>query len=655
MRQYYPQLLSLGAEDVHSQHILTICSSSVPSWMFLQWIPQMLAILDQPEASTVIHLLTSIAKLYPQALAFPVMLSSENSNFSGVDSRGYRTFFAKLKQMVTNDHLCRFVDELKRLTNPYMTYIDWLQAQDSVIKRKDLDTLRSNFSYLKNELLVTMSKSKSQRLIGKIWIAAAKKVIETIFSLFGKEGRKLFSMSSHDYSKAKSSAMKSIKAARDDKRNRLAQVLKDYSPWLYTYRSPGGSFDIEIPGQYSGNQRPIPEEHAKIEGFDEKLLVMPSMRQPMRLTFRGSDEKEYRFLVKAGEDLRTDARMQQLFAVMNQALASNPACRQRRLSLRTYSVIPMTTRIGILEWVANTRVLKEMIDAGMTDVERNLAAKSKINPMILFQQFVKRFSSSTSPVDQYKSLMLKASRKERQSLIRPTMLRSALVRLSTTTEAFLRTRQYFGRTLATMGICQYILGIGDRHLSNTMIDLHTGGVVGIDFGHNFGSATSLLPIPELMPFRLTKQFVAVFDPHKTGGILQEVMIHVIRALRINQRLLLSTMDVFIKEPSLEWETQARGDITQFAKKKVDLVRCKLNGDNPAHIMISDILENQHIIRDEKWLQAIKAIVQGDKENNARATMPEKQLSVEDQVRCLIDHASDPHILGITWAGWEPWK
>lgn len=54
---------------------------------------------------------------------------------------------------------------------------------------------------------------------------------------------------------AKSSAMKSIKAARDDKRNRLAQVLKDYSPWLYTYRSPGGSFDIEIPGQYSGNQR----------------------------------------------------------------------------------------------------------------------------------------------------------------------------------------------------------------------------------------------------------------------------------------------------------------------------------------------------------------------------------------------------------------
>lgn len=37
--------------------------------------------------------------------------------------------------------------------------------------------------------------------------------------------------------------------------------------------------------------------------------------------------------------------------------------------------------------------------------------------------------------------------------------------------------------------------------------------------------------PNLLSSR--RQFVAVFDPHKTGGILQEVMIHVIRALRVS--------------------------------------------------------------------------------------------------------------------------
>jgi len=40
-------------------------------------------------------------------------------------------------------------------------------------------------------------------------------------------------------------------------------------------------------------------------------------------------------------------------------------------------------------------------------------------------------------------------------------------------------------------VSHYIAGIGDRHLSNFMIDLDTGNMVGIDFGHAFGSATQV--------------------------------------------------------------------------------------------------------------------------------------------------------------------
>ena len=52
-------------------------------------------------------------------------------------------------------------------------------------------------------------------------------------------------------------------------------------------------------------------------------------------------------------------------------------------------------------------------------------------------------------------------------------------------------RSYFARTHGCLSICHYILGIGDRHLSNIMVDLETGGVIGIDFGHAFGSATQV--------------------------------------------------------------------------------------------------------------------------------------------------------------------
>ena len=50
----------------------------------------------------------------------------------------------------------------------------------------------------------------------------------------------------------------------------------------------------------------------------------------------------------------------------------------------------------------------------------------------------------------------------------------------------------------------YILGIGDRHLENFLLDQCDGTVVGIDFGLAFGSGLGL-PAPELIPFRLTQQ------------------------------------------------------------------------------------------------------------------------------------------------------
>ena len=44
---------------------------------------------------------------------------------------------------------------------------------------------------------------------------------------------------------------------------------------------------------------------------------MLSIRRPKKIVIRGDDEKEYPFLVKGGEDLRLDQRIEQLFDLMN--------------------------------------------------------------------------------------------------------------------------------------------------------------------------------------------------------------------------------------------------------------------------------------------------------------------------------------------------
>lgn len=64
-------------------------------------------------------------------------------------------------------------------------------------------------------------------------------------------------------------------------------------------------------------------------------------------------------------------------------------------------------------------------------------------------------------------------------------------------------RSEMARSVAMMSVCGYLLGIGDRHLDNLLLDCKTGAFVPIDFGMSFGIGAALLPVPELIPFRLT--------------------------------------------------------------------------------------------------------------------------------------------------------
>lgn len=72
---------------------------------------------------------------------------------------------------------------------------------------------------------------------------------------------------------------------------------------------------------------------------------------------------------------------------------------------------------------------------------------------------------------------------------------------------------------------------------------------------NLFLSLQFLPVPELMPFRLTRQIVNLMQPLKESGLIQSVMVHSLRAYRAEPDLLLNTMDVFVKEPSLDWKVK----------------------------------------------------------------------------------------------------
>jgi len=47
---------------------------------------------------------------------------------------------------------------------------------------------------------------------------------------------------------------------------------------------------------------------------------------------------------------------------MNKVFKEDPSCQNRDIALKTFKVVPVTNRLGTLEWVENTEMLKSIIN-----------------------------------------------------------------------------------------------------------------------------------------------------------------------------------------------------------------------------------------------------------------------------------------------------
>uniref|UniRef100_G3RTS5 DNA-dependent protein kinase catalytic subunit n=1 Tax=Gorilla gorilla gorilla TaxID=9595 RepID=G3RTS5_GORGO len=625
IERYPEETLSLMTKEI----------SSVPCWQFIGWISHMVALLDKDQAVAVQHSVEEITDNYPQAIVYPFIISSESYSFKDT-STGHKNkeFVARIKSKLDQGGVIQdFINALDQLSNPELLFKDWSNDVRAELAKTPVN--KKNIEKMYERMYAALGDPKAPGLG-----AFRRKFIQTFGKEFdkhfGKGGSKLLRMKLSDFNDITNMLL--LKMNKDSK---PPGNLKECSPWMSDFKVEFLRNELEIPGQYDGRGKPLPEYHVRIAGFDERVTVMASLRRPKRIIIRGHDEREHPFLVKGGEDLRQDQRVEQLFQVMNGILAQDSACSQRALQLRTYSVVPMTSS----DPKAPPCEYKDWLT--------KMSGKHDVGAYMLMYKGANRTETVTSF-------------RKRESKVPADLLKRAFVRMSTSPEAFLALRSHFASSHALICISHWILGIGDRHLNNFMVAMETGGVIGIDFGHAFGSATQFLPVPELMPFRLTRQFINLMLPMKETGLMYSIMVHALRAFRSDPGLLTNTMDVFVKEPSFDWKNfeqkmlKKGGSWIQeinvaeknwYPRQKICYAKRKLAGANPAVITCDELLlghEKAPAFRD------YVAVARGSKDHNIRAREPESGLSEETQVKCLMDQATDPNILGRTWEGWEPW-
>ncbi|KAJ8318044.1 hypothetical protein KUTeg_003135 [Tegillarca granosa] len=154
----------------------------------------------------------------------------------------------------------------------------------------------------------------------------------------------------------------------------------------------------------------------------------------------------------------------------------------------------MTPRVGLIEWLDNTTPLKEFVYGSLTDQEQRFMKTD--GPGKLQDKWLKKLGNYERVQLYYHEIYKRYSKTEtvkefklKESKLPWDLLRRSFHQMSTSPEAFHVLRCTFAVSHALICICHYILGIGDRHLSNFMVNLKTGEMIGIDFGHAFGSAT----------------------------------------------------------------------------------------------------------------------------------------------------------------------
>ncbi|GMH94147.1 hypothetical protein TL16_g12821, partial [Triparma laevis f. inornata] len=418
----------------------------------------------------------------------------------------------------------------------------------------------------------------------------------------------------------------------------------------------------------------------RIQSFSTKISVMTSKAKPKKITAyavaaSGKESKkkqpklgEMHFLVKREEkgDLRKDARVQDLNNVINRVLAGmvggsedgeggggrrqgQVRRSEERLRLRTFTVTCLSEDCGILEWVPNTDSIRNVVKAShnpqcsSTSNRRNGGRLGDFASEKLRGAFVRCQNNYVNDGN----LVLAGQRFEKFCAQFPPLLYWYFIQKYTDPHGWFEARRRFTLSAAVWSAVGHILGLGDRHAENILIDTSCGEVVHVDFDCLFDKGTQLSR-PEVVPFRLTQNMVDAMGATGYRGAFTGGLVETLAALRGQRELLLAVLAPFASDPCIEW---SRGEKKAGGSNRVAgaLVRDTRKGREAIGVIDGRLRGVYNLVNPNK--RKIKRTDGGDQGNDDDGLLP---LGVEGQAEKLIAEATNPENLVQMYVGWMPW-
>merc|ERR1719195_2319410 len=289
---------------------------------WLQVIPQLIARIDthRPKVSLLIQqLLTDVGKHHPQALIYPLTVASKSST--------------PARKNAANKILNKMKEHSESLVNQA------IMVSEELIR----------VAILWHEQWHEGLEEASRLFFGERDVAGMFATLEPLHAMMDKGPQTLKETS---FSQAWDLYYHVFRRISRQLPQLTQLELQYVSPKLLMCRD----LELAIPGSYLPNQ-----EVCRIASFNSSLQVITSKQRPRKLCMRGSDGKEYMFLLKGHEDLRQDERVMQFFSLVNSLLTSDPETLKRNLTIQRFSVVPLSTNSGLIGWVPQSDTLHALI------------------------------------------------------------------------------------------------------------------------------------------------------------------------------------------------------------------------------------------------------------------------------------------------------
>lgn len=300
---------------------------------------------------------------------------------------------------------------------------------------------------------------------------------------------------------------------------------------------------VPMPG-CSGNVR--------IAAVQSSIAVLPTKTKPKKLSFQGSDGQRYTFLFKGMEDLHLDERIMQLLSICNSLLARG-ATGASAPRARHYAVTPLGSRSGLIQWLDGVTPLFALYKRWQQREASSVLRPSelfygKLTPLLKEQGITNLDNRRDWPVSVLVSTLQALMAETPKDLVARELWCAAV-----SAPHWWRVTCAFNRSTAVMSTVGYVIGLGDRHLDNMLLDLRTGEVVHIDYNVCFEKGKNLR-VPEKVPFRMTPNIEAALGVTGVEGQFRLACEQVLKVLRRGRETLLTLLEAFVYDPLVDWDS-----------------------------------------------------------------------------------------------------